>query len=239
MWRRIKCSYSVGAEETSSFTLEPHPILGHEWEDQNGSRNRALYGDYTPTYIAYRGGELHHHHHNPLPLRVERLIFHFLFYNRRLIKKIRHKILPKRKHNNRTCWVYWVKSHSGHLYFIYSTLVVRYQRGNLLCVLCLYIKSVISWLYFRPFLNLWLANDLMTRLLVTVNSFVIILRKKMSINGWFLYDYAFFMLRISISKTCNVSKTGFDHDFMNEILWCIYSLNGSSVMVFVASFACF
>ena len=203
-------------------------------EDQNGSRNRALYGDYTPTYIAYRGGELHHHHHNPLPLRVERLIFHFLFYNRRLIKKIRHKILPKRKHNNRTYWVYWVKSHSGHLYFIYSG-----QRGNLLCVLCLYIKSVISWLYFRPFLNLWLANDLMTRLLVTVNSFVIILRKKMSINGWFLYDYAFFMLRISISKTCNVSKTGFDHDFVDEILWCIYSLNGSSVMVFIASFACF
>ena len=102
--------------------------------------------------------------------------------------------------------MYWVKSHSGHLYFIYSTLVVRYQRGNLLCVLCLYIKSVISWLYFRPFLNLWLANDLMTRLLVTVNSFVIILRKKMSIDGWFLYDYAFFMLRISISKTCNVSN---------------------------------
>ena len=135
--------------------------------------------------------------------------------------------------------MYWVKSHSGHLYFIYSTLVVRYQRGNLLCVLCLYIKSVISWLYFRPFLNLWLANDLMTLLLVTVNSFVIILRKKMSINGWFLYDYAFFMLRISISKTCNVSKTGFDHDFMDEILWCIYSLNGSSVMVFIASFACF
>lgn len=36
--------------------MEPHPILGHEWEDQNGSRNRALYGDYTPTYIAYGGG---------------------------------------------------------------------------------------------------------------------------------------------------------------------------------------
>ena len=70
----------------------------------------------------------------------------------------------------------------------------------------------------------------MTRLLVTVNSFVIILRKKISINGWFLYDYAFFMLRISISKTCNVSKTGFDHGFMDEILWCINSLNGSSVI---------
>lgn len=52
----------------------------------------------------------------------------------------------------------------------------------------------------------------------------------MSINGSFLYDYAFFMLRISVSKTCNVSKTGFDHEFMDEILWCIYSLNGSSVI---------
>ena len=38
------------------------------------------------------------------------------------------------------------------------------------------------------------------------------------------------MLRISISKTCNVSKTGFDHGFMDEILWCINSLNGSSVI---------
>lgn len=57
----------------------------------------------------------------------------------------------------------------------------------------------------------------MTFLLVRVNAFVIILRKKMSINGWFLYDYAFFMLRISIGGTCDVSKTVFDHEFMDAI----------------------
>ena len=28
----------------------------------------------------------------------------------------------------------------------------------------------------------------------------------------------------------HVSKTGFDHGFMDEILWCINSLNGSSVI---------
>ena len=57
----------------------------------------------------------------------------------------------------------------------------------------------------------------MAFLLVRVNAFVIILRKKMSINGWFLYDYAFFMLRISIGGTCDVSKTVFDHEFMDTI----------------------